>query len=63
MSRLLAAVTRATRRRQQADKEYRAAIGAAWPEHSLREIGEAADLTPTGVRYLLHPDPRKGKTQ
>lgn len=64
MSRLLTAVTRATRARTDAERKYRLAIQAARANgHTLREIGEAAGLGVTGVRYLLHPDPRKGKTQ
>ena len=63
MSALLRAVTRAAARRTTADEAYRAAIHAARESHTLEEIGRAAGLTKQGVRYLLHPDPRKdGKT-
>ena len=63
MSKLLSAVTRAANRRTAADEGYRAAIRAARTSHTLEEIGRAAGLTKQGVRYLLNPDPRKGKTQ
>ena len=60
MSKQLTAVRRATHRRTDADTKYRAAIEAARNSgHTLREIAEAAGLGVTGVRYLLHPDPRK----
>jgi hypothetical protein len=59
MSRLLSTVTRAARKRAQADADYRAAIAAARNGHTLEEIGQAAGLTKQGVRYLLFPDPRK----
>jgi hypothetical protein len=62
MSKLLAAVTKATRRRTHADQAYREAIENARQQHTLEEIGRAAGLTKQGVRYLLHPDPRKAKT-
>ena len=61
MSALLRAVTRAAKRRQASDQEYRAAITAAYPDHTLEEIGRAAGLTAQGVHYLLRPDPRKDK--
>ena len=62
MSALLRAVTRAAKRRQASDQEYRAAITAARDAgHTLPEIGRAAGLTAQGVHYLLRPDPRKGK--
>lgn len=59
MSKLLTAVRRAAAARKTADTKYREAIHAAYPEHTLEEIGNAAGLGKTGVRYLLHPDPRK----
>jgi hypothetical protein len=60
VSRLLAAVTRATTRRTDADRAYRAAIHAAHQAgHTMEEIGRAAGITRQGVGYLLHPDPRK----
>ena len=59
MSRLLAAVTRATRQRELAEEQYRNAIELARSRHTLEEIGNAAGLTKQGVRYLLFPDPRK----
>lgn len=59
MSSLLAAVRRATKTRADADSKYRAAIAAARQNHTLEEIGRAAGLTKQGVRYLLHPDPRR----
>ena len=61
MSALLRAVRAAARRRADADTKYRAAITAAYPDHTLEEIGRAAGLTAQGVHYLLRPDPRKGK--
>lgn len=61
MSRLLSAVARAAARRTASDEAYRAAIQAARQAHTLEEIGRAAGLTKQGVRYLLHPDPRKAK--
>lgn len=57
---LLAAITRAVRRRAQAEQDYRAAVQAAHEAgHSTSEIAAAAGITPRGARYLLNPDPRK----
>lgn len=62
MTRVLEAVTRATRKRAAADKAYRAAMHTARDAgHTLAEIGRAAGITDRGVWYLLNPDPRKGK--
>lgn len=62
MSRLLEAVTRATRRRAAADQAYRAAMQTARDAgHTFAEIGRAAGITDRGVWYLLNPDPRKDK--
>ncbi len=61
MSRLLSAVTRAAKKRADADRDYRDAIAAARERHTLEEIGRAAGITKQGARYLLHPDPRKGQ--
>lgn len=63
MSNPLAAVKRAAHRRAQADEQYRASIRAARETGcTLEAIGQAAGLTKNGVRYLLHPDPRKEQT-
>lgn len=63
MSNPLATVKRAAQQRLRADQAYRAAITAARDAgHTLPEIGEAAGITKQGVRYLLFPDPRKGKS-
>ncbi len=60
MSKQLAAVRRATNRRRGAEELYRSKILAAREAgHTLSEIADAAGLGVTGVRYLLHPDPRK----
>ena len=59
MTRLLSAVTRAAKKRADADRDYRDAISAARPAHTLEEIGRAAGISKQGVRYLLYPDPRK----
>lgn len=60
MSKLLTAVKHATRKREQADAAYRQSIQAARATgHTLQEIADASGLTRQGVRYLLHPDPRK----
>lgn len=56
MSRLLSAITRATRRRIEADRAYRESIRAAREAgHSMPEIGEAAGITKQGVAWLLRP--------
>lgn len=63
MSRLLSAVRRAATRLTDAETARLDAIHAARAEgHTLDAIGQAAGLTRQGVRYLLNPDPRKGKT-
>jgi len=63
MSKLLTMVARAAARRTASDEAYRAAIQAARNAgHTMPEIGAAAGLTKQGVRYLLHPDPRKAKS-
>lgn len=60
MSKPLTAVRRATHKREQAYGEYLDAIRAARATgHTLQEIADASGLTRQGVRYLLHPDPRK----
>lgn len=59
MSKLLTDVRRAASARTNADTKYREAIAAARDQHTLEEIGRAAGLTKQGVRYLLHPDPRR----
>jgi predicted transcriptional regulator len=60
MSKPLTTVKQATRKREQADAAYRQAIQAARATgHTLQEIADASGLTRQGVRYLLHPDPRK----
>ena len=56
MSRLLTAIRRAQKHRTAAYAEYLAAIQAAYPEHTLDEIGKAAGITRQGARYLLNPD-------
>ena len=62
MSKTLAAVTRATRARVDADERFRNAIRAASEAgHSLSEIGKASGLTRNGVRYVIKPWARKGK--
>lgn len=62
MSRLLSAVTRATQRARTAEQARLQAMRAAREAgHNMTEIGRAAGLTKQGVRYLLNPDPRKGK--
>lgn len=61
MTRLLAAVTRAARKRAEAEAAYRAAIAAARETHTMPQIARAAGLTKQGVSYLLRPDPRKDK--
>lgn len=62
MSKLLTMVARAAAQRTASDEAYRAAIQAARDAgHTFPEIGKAAGLTKQGVRYLLHPDPRKAK--
>jgi hypothetical protein len=53
MSALLDAVAEAADRRADAEAEFRETLRAARSEHSLSEIGRAAQLTPQGVRYLL----------
>ena len=60
MSALLDAVTQARELRdaagadwERADREFRRSLARAAEEHSLREIGRAAGLTFTGVRYLI----------
>ena len=62
MSTLLRAVTRAASRRTTTEQAFRASLRAAVDGgHSLREVGQAAGLSYEGVRYLLHPDPRKNE--
>lgn len=64
MSKPLTIVKHATRKREQADTAYRQAIQAARATgHTLQEIADASGLTRQGVRYLLHPDPRKQEKQ
>lgn len=63
MSYLLDAVREARELRDAADREWvRALRRASEAGHSLREIGEAAGLGKTGVRYYLNRPEREDET-
>ena len=64
MDKLLKNVARATKRRDevcaQSFAAYVNAIRVAREAgHTLEAIGQHAGISKNGVRYLLHPDPRK----
>jgi hypothetical protein len=53
MATLLERVAKATKRRADAELEFRAALVAARPTHSWSELAGVTGLTKNGVKYLV----------